>query len=315
MNILVTLPLDQEQKQWIEQVSPNENYCYDRNPQPETIQKADIIIGNISPAQVPLAKNLKWLQLNSAGADTYCKPGIMPKGALLTNATGAYGLTISEFMIGTIIMLYKHLHLYSRFQTQHDWHPLGPIRSISGSTTLCIGLGDIGTEFCKKMKALGSHTIGVKRRPGQKPEGIDELYLNDKIDELLPQADIVALSLPGTAATNNMINRERFQKMKKDAILINVGRGNSVNTEDLIEALNTGTISGAILDVTNPEPLPKESPLWDMENVIITPHIAGGLFLRETLNIIVRTAAHNLEAFLQGKPLKNLVDFSTGYKK
>ncbi len=315
MRILVALNLDEEQRGWLEAAAPEGDFHYVKSPGEEELRQADILIGNVPPAALKHAERLKWLQLSSAGADTYCQPGVLPENVILTNATGAYGLTISEYMIGATIMLYKHLHLYDRQKTRHEWKALGPIRSISGSTVLSIGLGDIGATFCRKAKALGAYTIGVKRRPGEKPEGVDELHLIEELDSLLPRADIVALSLPNTPATTGLMCKERFKLLKPGAILINVGRGNSVNTEDLIEALQNGDLSGAILDVFDPEPLPADNPLWDMDNVILTPHIAGGFYLRETLNRIVRIAAHNLSAFVSGGEMCSTVDRSTGYRR
>jgi phosphoglycerate dehydrogenase-like enzyme len=135
----------------------------------------------------------------------------------------------------------------------------------------------------------------------------------DQLEMLLPRADIVALSLPGTSLTDNIINRNTLQLMKPNAVLINVGRGNAVDTDALCDALESGMISGAALDVTDPEPLPKEHPLWNVKNAIITPHISGGFSLPETFNRIVGISADNLEAYMSGKKLKNIVDTTAGY--
>ena len=316
MRVLVVIELDAEQKNTLESAAPGWEYIYCSHPDEALIASADVIIGNISPSLVPKAKKLKLFQLNSAGVDTYCREGILPESVVLTNATGAYGLTISEYMVASIIMLNKNLHLYARAQERHEWMRYFPhSRSIYGSTTLCIGAGDIGLNFCRRMKALGSYTIGVKRRPVEKPEELDELYLNESIDSLLPRADIVALCLPNTDETKGLMNRDRFRVMKKDAILINIGRGAAVCTQDLVEALQNGILRGAILDVTDPEPLPLDHPLWDMDNVILTPHISGGLSLRNTVDYIVRIAAHNLAAFRNGGKYENVIDRKTGYNK
>lgn len=147
-----------------------------------TVQKADIIIGN-PPAEMLIdSPNLKWLQLNSAGSDAYIKEGILKKEVLLTNATGAYGLAISEHMIGVLLQLFKKLHIYRNNQKLHIWKDEGEVKSIYNSKVLIIGLGNIGGEFAKRVKAFGGYTIGIRRTNAEKPDFIDELYLMDKID-------------------------------------------------------------------------------------------------------------------------------------
>ena len=163
---------------------------------------------------------------------------------------------------------------------------------------------------------FGAATIGVRRTgAGEMIPGFTTVTTLAQLDRLLPQADTLICCLPETAQTRGLLSRERIAQMKQGSVLINVGRGSLVDTAALTEALQTGHLAGAGLDVTDPEPLPAESPLWDMENVIITPHIAGGLYLRETLNIIVRIAAHNLSALIEGGEMQNTVDRATGYKK
>lgn len=157
--------------------------------------------------------------------------------------------------------------------------------------------------------------IGVRRTGTDKPGFVDELIHTDKLDEYLPQADCVAITLPGTTATKGMFDAERMAKMKDGAILLNVGRGMIVDTDALCAALENGKLAGAGVDVTDPEPLPADHPLWKMENAVITPHISGGYHLQETHDRIVRIMAENLKRFLAGEPLRNVVDFSTGYRK
>lgn len=274
----------------------------------------DIIIGNVSPDKIAGTKQLKWMQLNSAGTDGYLEKGVLPEGAKLTNATGAYGLAISEHMLGMALGLKKKLYLYERNQADGIWKDEGNVTSIWGCTTLVIGMGDIGSEFAVRMKALGSHVIGIRRTKAEKPDFVDELYQLDHLEECLKRADIVAMSLPGTKETNHLMDRERLQKMKTDAILLNVGRGTAVDTEALCDALEQGWIGGAGLDVTDPEPLPPGHRLWKAPNLILTPHVSGQYHLKETHERILRIALENLEAFLKGEPLKNMVDPATGYR-
>lgn len=317
MRILVVIPLNEEEKEKLKSKMPEAEYIFisTKETTNELVKSADIIIGNVPPQYIKGTKRLKWLQLNSAGTDGYCEVGVIPEGAYLTNATGAYGLAISEHMLGLVLEIKKKLNLYYRNQMEHIWRDEGNVTSIEGSTTLVVGLGDIGGDFARKMKALGSYTIGVKRTKGQKPEYLDELHTMEALDGLLLKADIVALSLPGTKETYHLFNKDKFNLMKKNAIIINVGRGNCICTEDLCDALENGGISGAGLDVTEPEPLPPEHRLWNAPGVVITPHISGFFHLRETLRRIVNISIENLEHFKKQEPLKNIVDFSTGYRK
>lgn len=316
MKILVVIPLSEKEKERLQSKMPEAEYIFISTKEitDQLVKRADIIIGNVPPQYIKGSKKLKWLQLNSAGTDGYCEAGVIPEGAYLTNATGAYGLAISEHMVGLVFEIKKKLNLYYRNQMEHMWKDEGNVTSIEGSTTLVVGLGDIGGDFARKMKALGSYTIGIKRTKGQKPEYLDELYTMEDLDVLLPKADIVALSLPGTKDTYHLFNRDKFNLMKKDAIILNVGRGNCICTEDLCDALENGIISGAGLDVTEPEPLPPEHRLWNAPGVVITPHISGFFHLPETLRRIVNISIENLEHFNKQEPLKNIVDFNTGYR-
>ncbi len=317
MKVLTVLPLNEEHKKRYQSIS-NElefNFSSYEEVTEEEIGEANIIIGNVPPEKIKGSKNLKWLQLNSAGTDGYLDVGVLPEGAILTNATGAYGLAISEHMVGNALMLMKRLHQYHDNMKQHVWKDEGTVNSIWNSNTLVVGLGDIGSEFAKKMNALGSNVYGIRRNKAKKPEYLHELHTMEALDELLPMADIVALTLPGTKELYHLFDKERFSKMKKGSILLNVGRGMLIDEEALCDALTNGTLYGAGIDVTEVEPLSEESRLWDMENLILTPHISGQFHLQETLERIITIGEQNLSAFLQQREMVNIVDFSTGYRK
>ena len=314
MKVLVLLPLNERQKEKLEKNFRQVTFCYcdPKKLTKEEIAQAEVILGNVPPLLLSWARSLKWLQLNNAGTEGYCD-GSLPRGVILTNATGAYGLAISEHMVGMLFALQKKLNLYQRNQLAHTWKWEGHVRVIEGSRVLVVGLGDIGTAFARKMKALGCRTVGIKRRDGRKPEGVDDLYTLERLEQQLPKADIVALSLPGNADTYHLLSRERMAMLKKNAVILNVGRGMTLDTYALTDALREGRIAGAALDVTDPEPLPEDHPLWSMENVIITPHVSGGFSLPETLEQILDICIANLECYLVGRPLRNIVDFETGY--
>ena len=171
-NILVTIPVEDRHKEYLERTGAGCEFFY-TSPAAVTeggLSQADIIIGNVNPQLLKGAGKLQWLQLNSAGSDNYCAPGILRPGVILTNATGAYGLAISEYMVGMSFLLQNKFYQYYRNQMDHQWKDQGNVTSVWGSTTLVIGLGDIGGEYAKRMKALGSHTIGVRRTRGERPE-------------------------------------------------------------------------------------------------------------------------------------------------
>lgn len=315
--ILVLLDLEPKHREYLESQAPQCQFIYKlkKDLQPGDLADVEIIIGNPPLDQLAEAKKLQWIQLETAGSDTYSKEGVLPQGALLTNATGAYGLAISEYMLGVLLGVYKNLYRYWDNQKAGLWKDEGKVKSIEGATVLIIGLGDIGSTFGKKMKALGAYVIGVRRKGTEKPDYVDELYLEDQIDALLPRADVVALSLPATAATYHLMDERRLELMKSDAVLINVGRGNAIDTEALVKALKSKTIMAACLDVTDPEPLPSNHPLWSLDNAIITPHVSGGDHLQETVERIIGICGRNLKAFLAGQPMENVVDLTTGYRK
>ncbi len=317
--VLVTIPVKDRHKAYLEGIGRDCAFLYKEVSAvaEADVRDAQIIIGNVPPEMIGGSPKLEWIQLNSAGADAYCKPGVLAEGTLLTNATGAYGLAISEYMVGVALMLQNKLYIYHKNQLNHYWHDEGDVTSIFGSTTLVVGLGDIGGEFASRMKALGSYTIGVRRTEGVKPDYLDELYTAERLDELLPRADFVALTLPNTPQTHHIMNEARLRAMKPGAILINVGRGSAVDPDALLKVLESGHLGGCALDVTEPEPLPADHPLWDAPRLVITPHIAGKFHLQETFERIVRIAGENLENYLAGRTneMRNLVDFATGYRR
>lgn len=315
--ILVVMPVEEEHKKTLEQHAKGNQFIYSSYDKvtPEMVQEANVIIGNVDPFYLQEAKNLEWLQLNSAGADRYVKKGVLPENVTLTNATGAYGPGVAEHMLAVLFSLQKKLHLYRDNQNQCEWQDEGVVMSLRGGTLLIIGLGDIGLYFARLMKNFGYRIIGIKRRLGQVLQDVDELHTMDDLDKLLPEADVVLSVLPDAKGTRNIFNKERFEKMKNTAILLNAGRGSAVNTEDLCEALIQGQIYGAGLDVTDPEPLQTQHKLWNVQNVIITPHIAGDFHHPATLYRIVDIVSGNLQRYMEGEELMNVVDLSTGYKK
>ena len=316
MKILIALGAKEHHKEQLQRNAADAELFFmpAEKVQKEDLADVDAIIGNVPTELLPAAKKLRWLQLNTAGADAYCKEGVLKEDVLLTNATGAYGLALSEHLLAQLLAMMKKLYPYYENQRKGLWHDEGRVTSVEDATVLILGAGDIGRAFARRVKALGAYVIGVRRREGAKPVGIDEMGTMDGLNSLLARADIVVSVLPGTAATKGVFDKKRFAAMKKGAYFLNIGRGDAVVTDDLIAAMKEGCLAGAALDVTDPEPLPADHALWHTPNVYITPHISGDDHLSATQDKIVQIAARNLAAFMRGVPLENLVDRTTGYK-
>lgn len=327
---LVTIPTGERHRSLLQQAAPGWEFrfrgtdtlvCAPQEALPgqpvtqEDVDWAQVILGNVPAAMLHGSPALEWLQTNSAGVEAYIQPGVLAGDTLLTNATGAYGLAIAEHMLGMLLELFKKLELYRDAQKSGAWQSQGAVKAVYGSTVLVLGMGDIGGEFAARCKALGAKVIGVRRSPRPCPEYADEVHLLEDLDSLLPQADVVAVTLPGTDATRGLMSRERLAKMKEGAVLLNVGRGFIVDTEALCDALERGHLSGAGVDVTDPEPLPPTHRLWNIPTAVVTPHISGFYHLRETHERIVGIFLENLRHFQAGEPLRNLVDFATGYRR
>lgn len=315
--VLCLLPVQARHKEKLENAGAGCRFVYadEGSVTPQQIAEANIILGMPEPEMLNASSKLELLQLNIAGADRYVKPGVLAPGTLLTNSTGAYSQAVAEHGLAMLLMLQKKLHLYRDAQKRKEWTDYGTVCSVSGSRVLVVGLGDIGCYFATMLTALGAYVIGVKRRKSEKPDCVQELYTMEALDELLPTADVVFSVLPGTSATTHLYTAERFDLMKNSAVFINCGRGMAVENAVLYDALTTGKIAAAAIDVSEVEPLGEDSPLWALDNLMITPHISGYYHLPQTFERIVDIACDNLARYLRGDKLKNIVDFETGYKK
>ena len=313
-NILVVLPAADSHRRQLEAAAPGAVFTYASSPAEEDVARADAIVGNIRPELLAHAKNLKLLQLNSAGSNPYLSlPAVCP-GARLCCATGAYGLAISEHMMGVLLELMKKLALYRDNQFEGRWQDLGPVTSVYGANVLVVGMGDIGTSFARLCAGFGAHVTGVRRTARrEKPDFVEAVAAMDALDTLLPAADVVFLSLPETPETIGLMNEQRFALMKDGAYLLNCGRGSAIDQTALLRAVRSGKLAGAGLDVTTPEPLSPDHPLWREPRIAITPHVSGHFHLSETQNRIISIACENLRAMETGGALRSEVHFSAGY--
>lgn len=307
--VLVVIPMVQEQRSRLKEALPGAEYYFTSIGEvtEEQVQQAEIILGNVPPEMIQKSQRLLWLHLNSAGYDPYVKEGILGSHTILTTSSGAYGKAVSEHMFAMLLALMKKLHRYRDDQKQHIWGEEGEVVSIGDAVILILGAGDIGKHFAKQAHALGAYVIGVKRSLEECPPCMDELHVNKELKELLPRADAVVSFLPSTNESRGLFNKELFALMKKGSYFVNGGRGDLVCTEDLCDALESGHLAGAALDVTDPEPLPKDHRLWDVPNAFITPHVSGFYHLSETLRNVVAICTENVRRYHAGEPLRNVV--------
>ena len=216
-------------------------------------------------------RSLKYIQLTSAGFDRVPMDYIKQHGIEIHNARGVYSVPMAEFALTGILQLVKQSRFFYENQKQHIWEKSRTLGELAGKTAVIVGAGNIGSEVAKRLKAFDVTVVGIDITTDQRPY-FDKIKLFNNLDEQLKAADIIVLTLPLTDDTKGMFDKSKFDLMKNSCIFVNIARGQLVVENDLIDALNNKKISGAVLDVFETEPLEKTSPLWDMDNVIITPH-------------------------------------------
>ena len=269
----------------------------------------------LSSAFLDAAPNLRWAQSLSAGVDRYITiPELMSRDEIvLTNMKGMYGPVIAEHVFAMMLSHARSLPIYLDADRRGDWDrgPANTMTALQGRTMLVVGLGGIGSEIAMRADAFNMRVLATARTARPAPPYVDELGTAPDLDRLLPEADVVVLAVPLTDETRGMINLETIARMKDGAWLVNIARGAVVDTDALVEALDTGKIGAAFLDVTDPEPLPAGHALWNRENVLITPHVAA----RAELSLERRLALtiENMRRFGAGGPLLNVVDKAAGY--
>lgn len=305
--ILNLLPLHEGEREEFEAIAPDAAHVYARSSTvtPEQLAAATVIFGWPRAESMKQAVSLKWFQTMWAGTEEYA--GFLPEGILFTSSSGSNSRSVAEHMLTGLMAVCRRLPAYLDSQRAHVWKDEGPMKTILGGTVLVLGAGNVGSTFAGLCQGLGAKTIGLKRSVTGPVAGFDEVRPMDELDALLPQADVVALTLPHSPQTAGLMNTDRIARMKDDAILISAGRGSVLDQDALVRAMTAGKLWGAALDVTDPEPLPDNSPLWDVPNLLLTPHVAGGLRLEITRRKCVEMAQENLRRYLAGEPLKNLV--------
>ena len=259
---------------------------------------------------------LKWYCCAWAGVEPYCNnDGIFANpDCLLTNSAGAYGVTISEHILMVTLMLLRRMPEYQEIIRSCDWRKDLPIHSIQGSRITVLGAGDIGCTFAERARAFHpAYISGISRSGRARADVFDEMVSVSRMEEFLPWTDILIMALPNTPETTGILSRKRLALLPKHAVVINVGRGSAIDQDALVDALNSGALAGAALDVMVPEPLPENHPLRSARNIILTPHIAGNMTLGYTCEKAVSMFCENVENYACGRPMKHLVDRTRGY--
>lgn len=283
----------------------------DRTEMENQIEDADILITfKLDNDILKKAKKIKWIQALSAGVETYPLDEIKKRNIILTNGRGIHKIHMAEYAICMMVMLARNMHTMLSNKKEGKWERKINQGEIYGSTLGIVGLGSIGMEIAKKSKFMGMKVIGVKSSSANL-EYLDKIYSPDEIVEVFRESDYIINLLPSIESTSKLIDKKCFGVMKRDSCFINMGRGSTVNEEDLIVALKEGKIRAAASDVFLTEPLPEDSPLWEIDNLIITPHICGesNKYFERALPII----ENNIQAYNGGGNYINLVSFEKGY--
>src|SRR5229473_1685082 len=272
--------------------------------------EADCAFGTLPRGLLPAATRLRWLQAPQAAPPAgWYYPELIAHPVVVTNFREIYNDHIGAHIMAFVLAFARGLHQYLPRQLNREWRPAPVDTSVihlPEATALIVGAGGIGAEAARLAAAFGMRVLAVDARRRDIPSGVAALYGADALDSLLPRADFVILTVPHTPATEGFMNRARFQRMKRTAFFINIGRGMTTRLDDLVAALRAGEIAGAGLDVFEQEPLPGHHPLWTLPGVLITPHTAGyGPYLDDRRYEILRD---NCQRFLAGQPLRNVVD-------
>jgi phosphoglycerate dehydrogenase-like enzyme len=308
--------LNEEDLNTVRAIAPDVNFVVSASAE-ETqreIEDADAIFEHgVSPEMIRRAKKLRWIQRGGVGVEGLMFPELVNSDIVLANARGTTGINIAEHVMALILAFSRTINILVKRQMDKVWESRAnlPVIEIAGETLGIIGLGSIGLQVAKRAHTFDMRLLAVDATQTEKPDYVESLWRLDRLHEMLEQADFVSICCPLTPETEGMMSTAEFRAMKSTAFLINIARGKIVDQPALIEALRTGELAGAGLDVTNPEPLPKDSPLWEMSNVIITPHHAGQS--PKAPRRVFELFCENLKRFVAGEPLINVVDKTRGY--
>ncbi|MBN1246661.1 MAG: D-2-hydroxyacid dehydrogenase [Anaerolineae bacterium] len=283
----------------------------------DSLDEIEVAAGWLDPDVVLAMPRVQWVQHWAAGVDSFVtRPEIVEKDFILTSGSGIHAVPITEHIFALLLAFARGLHCAVRDQVAHRWvqppDPCGQnVFELPGTTMVLVGVGAIGAQTAKVAAALGIRVIGVRRDPADAVQGVARMVGPDQLLDVLPEADFLVLTVPLTERTRGMIGETELRAMKPSAIIVNIGRGGTIQENALLRALQEGWIGGAGLDVFETEPLPEDSPWWDMPNVIVTAHYAGHnpYYDERALAIFL----DNLRRYVTKMPLRNVVDMRAGY--
>ena len=279
---------------------------------PAYLAEAEILFGHL-PQVAGTSKALKWICTPYAGVDQFLgKDAFANPEAVLTNSSGAYGVTIAEHTVMMLLDILRRQPDYRRIVAAHDWTRDLTVRSIRDSRITLLGTGDIGQETARRLRAFDPACLTGVNRSGRDPGGFDRILTGDTWESVLPETDILIISLPGTKEAFHMVGEKQLRLLPDGAVVINVGRGSVIDQRALVRELADGRLFAG-LDVFEREPIPKEDPAWELPNLLITPHTAGNMTLKYTVEKIAEQFLENLENYCEGKPMKHVVDRGKGY--
>ena len=279
---------------------------------PTYLKEAEILFGHL-PQITREAPKLKWICTPYAGVDQFlAEDAFANPSALLTNSSGAYCVTIAEHTVMMLLEILRRQPEYRQIVSGREWRRDLKIRSVKGSRITLLGTGDIGQETAKRLKAFEPASLTGVNRSGWNPGGFDRILTGENWETVLPETDVLIISLPGTKETFHMMGAEQLALLPDNAVIINVGRGTVIDQNALVRELRNGRLFAG-LDVFEHEPLGKDDPVWETPNLLITPHTAGNMTLTYTVEKIAEQFAEDLENYCEGKPMKHLVDRSRGY--
>jgi phosphoglycerate dehydrogenase-like enzyme len=275
------------------------------------IVDADIVFGRLPREPFLTAENLKWVQSIGVGFETMLYDEMIESNVVITNTAGAFDAAMAEHALALILSWTRGIISSERNRNTRHYTREIPVSQIEGRHVCVLGLGTIGRNVSVRLHHMGMHVAAVDAQVSSPPEGVDELASPDQMHATLEKSDFVVVSLPLTSGTKGLVNASCFDSMPDHAFLVNVSRGPIVNEPDLVEALQSGDIAGAGLDVFEEEPLPESSPLWDMPNAVITPHLGGKS--AEGYKNMREIFCENLRRYVKDTPLLNVVDKRKGY--
>jgi phosphoglycerate dehydrogenase-like enzyme len=312
--VLVLVPIAERHVEMIREVDPRVRVLCttDRERARQLAPRAEVIVGWQIPEPVRAqARRLRWVHAAAAGVDGLLFPEVVAGQVVLTSSVGAHTVALPEHVMAVILLFSRRLHVALRNQQARRWDRQALLGDeLAGKVLGILGLGAIGSALAARAAAFGMRVVGTKRVPAPVPN-VERVYGPEATDEVLQAADYVVILLPLTPQTRGLIDARRLRLMKRTAVLVNVGRGPIVQEAALLAALREGWIAGAALDVFEREPLPADSPLWGMENVVITPHVSGAS--PSYFDRVIPLFCENLRRYLAGAPLVNRVDPARGY--